>query len=116
MIAPSSTLLLRSRGHHCGEDLQERSLLLDFFYARRGFEGTEIRATRPALVADTEAAQSDAPESHQAPTAVPSRSSEGKYIDLGDIEFSMDDSMLPGWDPTLLTAMGVVRSEVPIRF
>ncbi|KAF3509268.1 hypothetical protein F2Q69_00005344 [Brassica cretica] len=29
------------------------------------------------------------------------RSSKGKGIDLGDIELSVDDSILPGWDPNL---------------
>ncbi|KAG2252553.1 hypothetical protein Bca52824_082689 [Brassica carinata] len=49
-----------------------------------------------------------------APTAVPESSSKGKDVDLGDIEFSMDDSMLPGWDPNLAYGDGSGSSEVPI--
>ena len=42
------------------------------------------------------------------------RSSKGKGIDLGDIEFSVDDSILPGWDPDLAYGDGSGSSEVPI--
>uniref|UniRef100_A0A0D3DJI8 Uncharacterized protein n=1 Tax=Brassica oleracea var. oleracea TaxID=109376 RepID=A0A0D3DJI8_BRAOL len=38
----------------------------------------------------------------------------GKGIDLGDIEFSVDDSILPGWDPYLAYGDGSGSSEVPI--
>ncbi|KAF2617559.1 hypothetical protein F2Q68_00038985 [Brassica cretica] len=38
-------------------------------------------------------------------------SSKGKDIDLGDIEFSVDDSMLPGWDPDLAFGDGSGTSE-----
>ena len=41
-------------------------------------------------------------------------SSKGKDIDLGDIEFLMDDSMLPGWDPDLAYGDGSGTSEVSI--
>uniref|UniRef100_M4FHN8 Uncharacterized protein n=1 Tax=Brassica campestris TaxID=3711 RepID=M4FHN8_BRACM len=50
-----------------------------------------------------------------APEAVPESSSwKGKDIDLGDIEFSMDDSMLPGWDLDLAYGDESGSSEVPI--
>ncbi|KAF3502729.1 hypothetical protein F2Q69_00040991 [Brassica cretica] len=39
---------------------------------------------------------------------------EGKHIDLGDLEFSVDDCMLPGWDPDLAFGDGSGTSEVPI--
>ncbi|KAF3510423.1 hypothetical protein F2Q69_00006437 [Brassica cretica] len=38
----------------------------------------------------------------------------GKGIDLGDIEFLVDDSILPGWDPDLVYGDGSGSSEVPI--
>ncbi|KAF2590719.1 hypothetical protein F2Q70_00039372 [Brassica cretica] len=42
------------------------------------------------------------------------RPSKGKGIDLGDIEFSVDDSILPGWDLDLAYGDGSGSSEVPI--
>uniref|UniRef100_A0A0D2ZU80 Uncharacterized protein n=1 Tax=Brassica oleracea var. oleracea TaxID=109376 RepID=A0A0D2ZU80_BRAOL len=41
-------------------------------------------------------------------------SSKGKDIDLGGIEFSVDDSMLPGWDPDLAYGDGSGTCEIPI--
>ncbi|KAG2246375.1 hypothetical protein Bca4012_090651 [Brassica carinata] len=41
-------------------------------------------------------------------------SSKGKDIDLGGIEFSVDDSMLPGWDPNLAYGDGSGTSEISI--
>ncbi|KAF3604173.1 hypothetical protein F2Q69_00037215 [Brassica cretica] len=38
----------------------------------------------------------------------------GKDIDLGDLEFSVDDCMLPGWDRNLAFGDGSGTSEVPI--
>ncbi|KAF3488530.1 hypothetical protein F2Q69_00053552 [Brassica cretica] len=52
---------------------------------------------------------------HAAPTAATGwYSSKVADIDHGDIEFSMDDSMLPGWDPDLAYGDGNGSSEVPI--
>uniref|UniRef100_A0A0D2ZWH6 Uncharacterized protein n=1 Tax=Brassica oleracea var. oleracea TaxID=109376 RepID=A0A0D2ZWH6_BRAOL len=73
----------------------------------------------PALAADTGSdSESDDQNPVKAPTAVPEASSrkgkDVKDIDLGDIEFSMDDSMLPGWDPNLAYGDGSGSSEVPI--
>uniref|UniRef100_A0A0D2ZPS2 Uncharacterized protein n=1 Tax=Brassica oleracea var. oleracea TaxID=109376 RepID=A0A0D2ZPS2_BRAOL len=42
------------------------------------------------------------------------RSSKGKDIDLGDIDFSMDDSILPGWDPDLVYGDGSGTIEAPL--
>ncbi|KAG2283607.1 hypothetical protein Bca52824_054827 [Brassica carinata] len=59
--------------------------------------------------------ESDNQNPVEAPTAVPESSSrKGKDVGLGDIEFLMDDSMLPGWDPNLAYGDGSGSSEVPI--
>ncbi|KAF3552759.1 hypothetical protein F2Q69_00014453 [Brassica cretica] len=70
----------------------------------------------PALAADTGSdSESDDQNPVEAPTAVPESSSrKGKDVDLGDIEFLMDDSMLQGWDPNLAYGDGSGSSEVPI--
>ncbi|KAF2567046.1 hypothetical protein F2Q68_00026582 [Brassica cretica] len=62
---------------------------------------------------------SDSESDGLAPCDVPAeevnaRSSKGKDVDLGDIEFSMDDSILPGWDPDLAYGDASGTSEVPI--
>ncbi|KAG5398311.1 hypothetical protein IGI04_020125 [Brassica rapa subsp. trilocularis] len=70
----------------------------------------------PALDADTGSdSEPDDQNPVEAPTAAPESSSwKGKDVDLGDIEFSMDDSMLPGWDPNLAYGDGSGSSEAPI--
>ncbi|KAF2562706.1 hypothetical protein F2Q70_00014840 [Brassica cretica] len=70
----------------------------------------------PASVADTGSdSEPDDQDPVVAPAAMPESSSwKGKDIDLGNIEFSMDDSMLPGWDPNLAYGDGSGSSEVPI--
>ncbi|KAF3567634.1 hypothetical protein DY000_02013685 [Brassica cretica] len=77
-----------------------------------------LRFVQPghALAADTGSdSESDDQNPVEAPTAVPESSSrKGKDVDLGDIEFSMDNSMLPGWDPNLAYGDGSGSSEVPI--
>ena len=40
--------------------------------------------------------------------------SKGKDIELGDIEVSVDDSILPRWDPNLAYGDGSSTSEIPI--
>uniref|UniRef100_M4FA14 Uncharacterized protein n=1 Tax=Brassica campestris TaxID=3711 RepID=M4FA14_BRACM len=71
----------------------------------------------PASVAETESdSESDDQNPVTVPAAAPESSSwKGKDIDLGDIEFLMDDSMLPGWAPDLAYGAGVVRTRSLFR-
>ena len=41
-------------------------------------------------------------------------SSKGKDVDLGDIDFSVDDSILPGWNPDLAYSDGSGTIEAPL--
>ncbi|KAF2580930.1 hypothetical protein F2Q68_00004572 [Brassica cretica] len=77
-----------------------------------------LRLVHPDLGVGVEA-DSDSKSDDPAPCDVPVeetnvRSSKGKGIDLGDIEFSVDDSILPGWDPNLSYGDGSGSSKVPI--
>uniref|UniRef100_A0A0D3ATC4 Uncharacterized protein n=1 Tax=Brassica oleracea var. oleracea TaxID=109376 RepID=A0A0D3ATC4_BRAOL len=77
-----------------------------------------LRLVHPDLGVGAEA-DSDSESDDPTPCDVPAeekdaRSYKGKGIDLGDIEFSADDSILPGLDPVLAYGDGSGSSEVPI--
>ncbi|KAF3518757.1 hypothetical protein DY000_02058483 [Brassica cretica] len=77
-----------------------------------------LRLVHPNLGKGVQA-NSDSEPDDLAPRDVPVeeanvRSSKGKGIDLGDIELSVDDSILPGWDPDLAFGDGNGSSEAPI--
>ncbi|KAF3485167.1 hypothetical protein F2Q69_00052611 [Brassica cretica] len=86
------------------------------FMPKRVRKALRFMQPGPVLAADTGSdSESDDQNPVEAPTSVPGSSSrKGKDVDLGDIEFLMDDSMLPGWDLNLAYGDGSGSSEVPI--
>ncbi|KAF2567719.1 hypothetical protein F2Q68_00025314 [Brassica cretica] len=74
-----------------------------------------LRIVRPDFeggVGTNSDSESDGPARCDVPAEeANARSSKGKDVDLGDIEFSMDDSILPGWDPDLAYGDGSGTSE-----
>uniref|UniRef100_A0A0D3DKU2 DUF1204 domain-containing protein n=1 Tax=Brassica oleracea var. oleracea TaxID=109376 RepID=A0A0D3DKU2_BRAOL len=87
-----------------------------FFTPRRVHKA--LRLVHPDLGMGVEAdsdSESNDPASRDFPAGETNvRSSKGKGIDLGDIEFYVDNSILPGWDPDLAYGDDSGSSEVPI--
>ena len=87
-----------------------------FFTPRRVHKA--LRLVHPDLGVGVEA-DNDSESDDPAPCDVPTeetnvRSFKGKGIGLCDIEFSVDDSILPGWDPDLAYGDASGSSEVTI--
>ena len=60
------------------------------------------------------AAETDSDSEPDAPGETGLSSSKGKDIDLGNIDFSADDSILPRWDPDLAYGDGSGMSDAPL--
>uniref|UniRef100_A0A0D3BUX1 DUF1985 domain-containing protein n=1 Tax=Brassica oleracea var. oleracea TaxID=109376 RepID=A0A0D3BUX1_BRAOL len=87
-----------------------------FFMPKRVRKALARLHSDPRVIVEEDVdSESDRPAHRNAPAEeVNTRLSKGKGIDLDGIEFSADDSTLPGWDPVLAFGDGSGSSEVPL--
>uniref|UniRef100_A0A0D3D3E4 Uncharacterized protein n=1 Tax=Brassica oleracea var. oleracea TaxID=109376 RepID=A0A0D3D3E4_BRAOL len=90
------------------------SLTVDHFevlFSKGSSQDWSIFLAHPGLAS---AAETYSDSESDAPGETGFSSSKGKDIDLGDIKFSVDDSILPGWDPNLAYSDGSGTNDAPL--
>uniref|UniRef100_A0A0D3BXJ0 Uncharacterized protein n=1 Tax=Brassica oleracea var. oleracea TaxID=109376 RepID=A0A0D3BXJ0_BRAOL len=116
IIRDADTYMLVPRNFMSVGSAQEWSFFWTSFTPKRVRKVLRFAHPGPALCGET---RSDSEPEDQGPKVALTivmgpNSSKGKDIDLGDLEFSVDDCTLPGWDPNLAFGDRNDTSEVPI--